>query len=357
MEKERIHYFDLAKGIGIILVVLGHLEFISMPLRYFIVSFHMPMFFIISGMLVQVTSEEKKDMKNIIRRKFSRMMIPYISFSILYFFIEIIYFKLTGLGSYETIFDNLYQSFCLHGVSVLWFLPAIFFGEIMFLSIRKHFNHIATIAVVTILNIVMYFANNGEKYLYALYSETPLYSHLHYFIVMIIRCFFSLAFICIGYYIYYLLKNCRKAVCELLCGIVFMGITVYISQVNGGVDLHFLVFGNVFLYFAASIIGSVGVILICKSLERFSHTIPCRILEYYGVNSLIVMATHINSYVLYFCIIVSMHFNKYITHAKNYIFCTNIMILVFISEFFVIELINRFFPFLLGRPMRRKTNR
>lgn len=355
MTKERIHYFDLAKGIGIILVVLGHLEFISMPLRYFIVSFHMPMFFIISGMLIQITCEESKDRKEIVKRKFKRMMIPYISFSILYFFIEIIYFKLTGLSSWETIFDNLYQSVCLHGVSVLWFLPAIFFGEIMFLFIRKRFSHTATVSIVFFLSMIMYFANNGEKCLYALYAETPIYSHLHYLIVMVIRCFFSMAFICIGYYLYYLIKDRKtSSPWELLLGIAFMGITVYLSQVNGGVDLHFLVFSNVFLYLATSVLGSMGVILICRSLERFSHSIPCRIIEYYGVNSLIVMATHINSYVLYFCIIVSMHFNKYITHAKNYIFCTNIMILVFISEFFVIEIINRFFPFFVGKPMIKR---
>lgn len=356
MEKERIHYFDLAKGIGIILVVLGHLEFISMPLRYFIVSFHMPMFFIISGMLVQITNEEKKDMKSIIKRKFNRMMIPYISFSILYFFIEIIYFKLTGLSSWRTIFDNLYQSVCLHGVSVLWFLPAIFFGEIMFLFIRKHFSHYFTALIVIILNIIMYLANNGEKYLYALYSETPVYNHLHYIIVMFLRCFFSMGFICIGYYIYYLFKDRKiSPVPELFSGIILMAVTVYVSQINGGVDLHFLVFSNIFLYLITSILGSAGVILICRSLEHFSHTVPCRIIEYYGINSLIVMATHINSYVLYFCIIISMHFNKYVIHAKNYIFCTSIMVLVFISEFFMIELINRFFPFILGKPVRKRT--
>ena len=354
MEKQRIHYFDLAKGIGIILVVLGHLEFISMPLRYFIVSFHMPMFFMISGMLIQITNEEKRDMKTILKRKFNRMMVPYISFSILYFFIEIIYFKLTGLSSWETIFDNVFQSLCLHGVSVLWFLPAIFFGEIMFLFIRKHFSHPLTILIVLVLNIIMYFANNREKILYALYPVPSYHIYLHYIIVTFLRCFFSMAFICIGYYIYFFLKD-RKIlpVPELLTGILFMGITVYVSQVNGAVDLHFLVFSNIFLYLTSSILGSMGVILICRSLEHFSKTIPYRIIEYYGVNSLIVMATHINSYILYFCIVISMHFNKYVTHAKNYIFCTSIMILVFLSEFFVIEIINRFFPFILGKPIRK----
>lgn len=356
MEKNRIHYVDLAKGIGIILVVLGHLEFISVPLHYFITSFHMPMFFIISGMLLQITNEEEKDMKTILKRKFNRMMVPYISFSILYFFIGILYIQLKGFSSWKPVWDNLYLSICLYGVSVLWFLPAIFFGEIMFLFIRKHFSHVLTAIIVLVLNIIMYFLNNGEKYLYALYSETPLYSRLHYVIAAFLCPFFSMAFICIGYYIYSLLKG-RKifAMREFLLGIVFMGITVCLSQVNGGVDLHFLVFSNIFLYFTTAVLGSMGVILICRALEHFSHTIPYRIIEYYGVNSLIVMATHIDFYILYFCILISIYLNQYVTRAKSYIFCASIVILVFLVEFFVIEIINRFFPFILGKPTRKNS--
>ena len=43
----RVKYFDLAKGIGIILVVLGHMENIDASIRIWIASFHMPLFFVI----------------------------------------------------------------------------------------------------------------------------------------------------------------------------------------------------------------------------------------------------------------------------------------------------------------------
>ena len=49
MTGKRIRYFDMAKGLGIILVVLGHIEYISDELRAWISSFHMPLFFILSG--------------------------------------------------------------------------------------------------------------------------------------------------------------------------------------------------------------------------------------------------------------------------------------------------------------------
>lgn len=355
MVSKRLNYFDIAKGIGIILVVLGHLEFISMPLRYWIVSFHMPMFFLISGMLMQMIGEEQRDMKLLLSRKWKRMMVPYLWFSVLYFIIELIYFGLTGLDDWNTIWMNVWQSVCLHGVSVLWFLPAIFFGEIMFLFIRKHLSHLWTIITVLALTAIMYGLNWLLDWYNMIYGANTYFIMLHYFLVMIIRCFFSMTFIAIGYYIFLLLKNKKRfSVVELILGIVFLIANIMLSQKNGGVDLHFLVFNNIFLYFLIAVLGSMAVILISKSMEPISNWIPCRILRYYGVNSLIVMATHINSYVLYGAIIVSMHIVKYVTRAKNYIFCTCIMIIVFISEIFIIELINRYLPFILGQKRKAK---
>ena len=47
---KRIEWIDIAKGIGIILVVIGHISQIEV-LNDIIYSFHMPLFFIISGYL------------------------------------------------------------------------------------------------------------------------------------------------------------------------------------------------------------------------------------------------------------------------------------------------------------------
>lgn len=49
--KERETYIDIAKGIGIILVVIGHLHGINHIIHDFFYLFHMPLFFIISGYL------------------------------------------------------------------------------------------------------------------------------------------------------------------------------------------------------------------------------------------------------------------------------------------------------------------
>ena len=43
---KRLQYMDLAKGIGVCLVILGHMpSVVPEPIRMWIFSFHMPLFF------------------------------------------------------------------------------------------------------------------------------------------------------------------------------------------------------------------------------------------------------------------------------------------------------------------------
>ncbi|MBQ7203696.1 MAG: acyltransferase family protein [Eubacterium sp.] len=51
---KRYDFIDSSKGIGILLVILGHLISLSSPLELSIYSFHMPFFFIVSGLFARV---------------------------------------------------------------------------------------------------------------------------------------------------------------------------------------------------------------------------------------------------------------------------------------------------------------
>ena len=58
MDKNRINSLDMAKGIGIILVVVGHSTFLEENVLTWISSFHMPLFFVLSGILIRKKNEE-----------------------------------------------------------------------------------------------------------------------------------------------------------------------------------------------------------------------------------------------------------------------------------------------------------
>lgn len=81
MEKARDITFDIAKGIGIVLVVIGHYVPAGAPGWYmafvrFIYHFHMPLFFLIAGFFYDRSSREES-YRLFVWNKFQRLMIPY----------------------------------------------------------------------------------------------------------------------------------------------------------------------------------------------------------------------------------------------------------------------------------------
>lgn len=71
MNNTRIKYLDIAKGIGIICVILGHMSL--KWVNIFVYTFHMPLFFFISGYLTK-----KQPCVPFILKKFRTLVVPYI---------------------------------------------------------------------------------------------------------------------------------------------------------------------------------------------------------------------------------------------------------------------------------------
>ena len=68
----RITYVDAFKGIGIILMIMGHISFGELFSK-FIHAFHMPLFFIASGYLYK-----KMPVGGVIYKRIKRFILPYI---------------------------------------------------------------------------------------------------------------------------------------------------------------------------------------------------------------------------------------------------------------------------------------
>ena len=72
----RIDSLDILKGIGIILVVVGHMIGNQLYIRPWIYAFHMPLFFMIAGFFYE-RSIKKVGYWRFVRSKFERLMFPY----------------------------------------------------------------------------------------------------------------------------------------------------------------------------------------------------------------------------------------------------------------------------------------
>lgn len=72
-----IHYLDIFKGIGIILVAIGHIYHNSIIFNW-IYSFHMPLFFFAAGWVYK-----EKPILEDIKRRIQTIVVPYFCFGTL----------------------------------------------------------------------------------------------------------------------------------------------------------------------------------------------------------------------------------------------------------------------------------
>ncbi len=121
----------IAKGIGIFLVAVGHYFPQDSPeywrvLRGFIYSFHMPLFFCLSGYFMRSISPEKY--LNFIQSKLSRLMLPFASIALLFFLLKLgpsLFLDLehpVSLASLGDVLINPIQSY----MPLLWFIYTLF---------------------------------------------------------------------------------------------------------------------------------------------------------------------------------------------------------------------------------------
>lgn len=135
----RIGYLDIAKGIGIILVVMGHNDFSVLSPFFFklIYSFHMPLFFFMSGIFF------KPDLSflTLLRRRFDSVLKPYIFMILLIFFATLSFTKVDFANSMSRLLKAFYGNGHYLDWVQLWFLPHLFvvslFAFLFFKLIRR----------------------------------------------------------------------------------------------------------------------------------------------------------------------------------------------------------------------------
>ncbi len=124
---------DIAKGIGIILVVWAHA---SGPLSGYINQFHMPFFFFISGMLFRVP----QDAKQYIVRKVNTLLKPFWIWNLLLlpFFFFLYYWKQWDFGVFIKLCVEIVTTVGkVPMLGATWFLPALFWISIIYMLLSK----------------------------------------------------------------------------------------------------------------------------------------------------------------------------------------------------------------------------
>ena len=162
MQKGRIEYLDVARGIAMISVVLGHMG--CFGINRVVFTYHLPIFFFITGYFFskKVTTIE------FIRKKMVTLVIPYYITGILIILCIIIrdYFIGSNIVAdlKQMIYAILYASgnqyekpFYIASIGALWFLWGTFWGSLFLkLVIKIHSNLLKCILVCVIYGICVY---------------------------------------------------------------------------------------------------------------------------------------------------------------------------------------------------------
>lgn len=124
--KQRYKELDLMKGIGILLVYLGHnfnlnrLEWnkIFEYLYGTIYSFHMPLFFFISGLILN--TDKELDLNKFYKGKIKRLLIPYLFINLVDFFPRTLFPQLVN-SEFSGVKEILF-----YGTKISWFVYTLF---------------------------------------------------------------------------------------------------------------------------------------------------------------------------------------------------------------------------------------
>ena len=129
---KRVEYVDIAKGIGIVLVVMGHNDFalISPFAHKLIYSFHVPMFFFMSGMFF------KPDLSfwTFVQQRFKKLLKPFLFILLFIYFTSISFSKVSILEASRRLIKAMYANGHYLDWVQLWFLPHLFVVSVCRLS-------------------------------------------------------------------------------------------------------------------------------------------------------------------------------------------------------------------------------
>lgn len=123
---KRIFYIDLLKGFAILCVIVGHISVFNpfcKILTDFVYSFHMALFFFLSGYLYSISS--KKSIKEVVLKKTKTLIMPYFAISFLACMIH-------GFTK-----DALIGYFISETRWGYWFLPTLFIMFVFIIWLRN----------------------------------------------------------------------------------------------------------------------------------------------------------------------------------------------------------------------------
>ena len=278
MSTNRIKYIDYTKAIGIIFIVFAHcIQWFPVlkTTNLFVISFHVPIFFIISGCLQENRKQARVPFLSFLAKKSKSLLLPYLYFSFINFFIKLTVLILFKHFDFQILKTELFELF-ITGNGTVWFLATLFWVHIFWFFLDKYLNNIPFLFIFAFVCLfVPYCLPSLQKYA---------------FFIVIFRIIAGLGYFIVGYLLSIIIKKLSHT---LLLSVFLLCIGILLFFVLGS---SFSFFEGYF-YNPIGSIGcsnaiSIGIILLCLKFESLTKCFPKKSLDFLGKHSLEIMCIH-----------------------------------------------------------------
>jgi len=282
---KRIEWLDIAKGIGIILVIAGHCIKLSHWSCQLIFAFHMPLFFALSG----YTFSTKDSFGRTVFKKSKTLLVPFLAFFTLGLVVTcLIPAWKNGLTPQGLLQDIILADPSNVHNSSIWFLVCLFFVVLVFWVLNKLPLWLQPILIAGLYILGVWYSEIRADHTILFYTRLP----LNWDVVPIGLVFYALGFYARRSRITEKLQS--HVLIELAVTVVSLVLLVLVYKKNGYMNTHGLEFGkSSILFLLAGFFGTVALVGVSMLVERlFTKDVfydAKRILLWYGRNSLLVL--------------------------------------------------------------------
>ena len=280
----RKYWIDMLRGAAITLIVIGHF-FQGYSLTQYIYIFHVPLFFVISGLCYN-NNNYKYKIKDFLFKKLKTLIIPYFSFGVI---IVPMAFILENDFSILGFIKVLAWYFIQRRYTTMWFLTTLFGVEITFFLIHK--------AIVA----CKLWENGNDRTMIVFVSMVLSVIFIAYesFINISLPWNIDLSMVCLGFYcVGYMLQSSEMYTIEHLntSRYLFMGIITFVLGMVLGIyslnitskrlDLFYGEMGMPVIGILGAVFSCIGLVYVFCCLRRI------RFIENIGRHTMIIFALH-----------------------------------------------------------------
>lgn len=318
---------DVLKGLGMLIVVFGHMQ-LDPRLYALIFSFHMPLFFVISGILFKKTS---------IRKLFFSLVIPYVSLGIIILLCSSLYY---GNGDELTYLLNLLLGSTVNHrftpSPALWFISCL-------------------LVMKVIGNLLSNYIENPNKLLLISLACCLIGLTINHFIPPrlvlwnIDIAFFAMPFFLYGRAAYKFYTN--QSLKQKLISITVGGLALLLLvKFNGMVNIFRFNYGhNIAAYYASGFIGTYLTFFLSELVSK-NNKIKVALASF-GNSNIVVLSIHMFIITIYYDFLGKLGLYDY--NANNSVISSTAFsligfLVISLLCFYFYMLIKRFTPMLIG---------